>query len=331
MPELRHNLITREWVIIATERAKRPRDFSNHKDRLAAPAHADSCPFCPGNESKTSEELHRISIDGMWKMRVVPNKYPAVNRTGEKFRSVNGLRRMVTGVGLHDVIIESPLHNTSLALMEPEDVVTALKLYKERFVEAYKDPRVEHVIIFKNHGLGAGTTIYHPHAQLIAIPIVPVQHRDRVAAAMQYFDDTGLCLMCDTIQTELEDANRIVIETEFFLTFIPYAALSPFHTWIFPKRHCASFSGITDDEITDLGFHLKVLLAKLYHGLEDPDFNLVIRSSRPKDIGNEFTHWYMSIMPKLTKTAGFELGSGMYINQSLPEENAEFLKAVRID
>ncbi len=330
MPELRHNLITREWVIIATDRAKRPSDFSNHQDRMAAPSHVSSCPFCPGNESKTPEELHRISIDGMWKMRVVANKYPAVDRDGAKTRSIDGTERFVSGVGLHDIIIESPLHNTTLALMEPEDIVTALGLYKERFIEAYKDSRVEHVIIFKNHGLGAGTSIDHPHAQLVAIPIVPVQHRDRVNTAMQYFDDTGVCLMCDTLNREIKDAKRIVTETEHFLTFIPYAALSPFHSWIFPKRHSASFSDITDDEIEDLGFHLKNLLSRFYYGLEDPDFNLVIRSSRPKDIGNEFTHWYMSVMPKMTQTAGFELGSGMYINQSLPEENAEFLKGVRI-
>jgi UDPglucose--hexose-1-phosphate uridylyltransferase len=329
MPELRHNLITREWVIIATDRAKRPSDFKSHTDRMAAPSHVASCPFCPGNESKTPEEFHRVTIDGMWKMRVVANKYPAVDREGIPSRSVDGTHRFVAGVGLHDVIIESPLHNTTLALMEPEDLVIALGLYKERFIEAYNDPRVEHVIIFKNHGLGAGTTIDHPHAQLIAIPIVPVQHRDRVTTAMQYFDDTGVCLMCDTLKAEIDDKSRVVIETEHFLTFIPYAALSPFHTWIFPKRHCASFSGITTEETADLGFHLKSILAKFYYGLEDPDFNLVIRSSRPKDIGNEFTHWYLSLMPKLSKTAGFELGSGMYINPSLPEENAAFLRDAR--
>jgi UDPglucose--hexose-1-phosphate uridylyltransferase len=144
---------------------------------------------------------------------------------------------------------------------------------------------------------------------------------------MHYFDDTGECLICDTIKMEMEDGRRIVIDTDNFVTFVPYAALSPFHIWIFPKRHSASFSDISDEEIKDISFHLKSLLSRFYTGLEDPDYNQVIRSSRPKDIGNEYTHWYLSIVPRLSKVAGFELGSGMYINSSLPEESAAFLRA----
>lgn len=327
MSELRLNLITREWVIIATERAKRPADFKKSVDRRLSPPYLSSCPFCPGNEEHTPEEHFRIPADGAWTLRVVSNKYPAVSREGERKRSVDGTRRFVSGVGLHEVIVEAPLHNTIMALMDLENIVEIVRVYRDRFIVAYTDPRVEHVIIFKNHGLGAGTSIDHSHSQLIAIPVVPLQYRDRVLAAMHYFDDTGECLICDTIKMEMEDGRRIVIDTDNFVTFVPYAALSPFHIWIFPKRHSASFSDISDEEIKDISVHLKSLLARFYTGLEDPDYNLVIRSSRPKDVGNEYTHWYLSIIPRLSRVAGFELGSGMYINSSLPEESAAFLRA----
>ena len=295
--------------------------------RRLSPPYLASCPFCPGNEDHTPIEHFRISTDGAWKLRVVSNKYPAVSTEGEKHRSVDGTKRFVSGVGLHEVIVESQLHNTTMALRDLPDIVEIVGVYRDRFVEAYTDSRVEHVIIFKNHGLGAGTSIDHSHTQIVAIPIVPLQYRDRVLAAMHYFDDTGECLICDTVKMEIEDGSRIVIDTENFVTFVPYAALSPFHIWMFPKRHSASFSGITDEEIKDISFHLKSLLSKFYIGLEDPDYNMVIRSSRPKDIGNEYSHWYMSIITRLSHVAGFELGSGMYVNSSLPEESAAFLRA----
>lgn len=327
MPELRLNLVTREWVIIATERAKRPEDFEREKSPRTLPSHLTTCPFCPGNEAKTPQE--RIRLDGSdgWKIRVVDNKFPALSNVGEKKRTREDNRRLVTGVGVHDVIIESPLHNTSPALMDLEDVGDMINIYRNRFLDAYNDPRVEHVIIFRNHGERAGTSLEHPHSQLIATPVVPVQFRDRIEAALHYFDDTGSCLMCDLAKSELKEGTRVVNDTEHFVTFVPYAALSPFHTWIFPKRHSASFSGITEEEIKDFAFHLKTLLAKFYHGVGDPDYNYVIRSSRPRDAENEYCHWYLSVVPRLTMTAGFELGSGMYINVCLPEECAEFLKS----
>lgn len=329
MPELRLNLVTREWVIIATERAKRPTDFMRQETRRIPPPYLESCPFCPGNEHRTPEELFRLPLDGTWKVRVVANKYPAVSREGERKRAINGTRRWVAGVGLHDIIIESPEHDTNPALMELSDLEEVVRIYRDRFVEAHLDPRVEHAIIFRNHGPGAGTSIEHPHSQLIAIPVVPVQYRDRIQAAMQYFDSTGECLFCDTIRMEQEAGSRVVIETEHFLTFVPYAALSPFHVWIFPKRHSASLADITDEEIKAAAFHIKGLLSRFYTGLENPDYNLVIRSSRPRDVGNEFSHWYMSVVPRVSKVAGFEMGSGMYINSSLPEESAEFLRSVK--
>lgn len=331
MSELRLNQVTREWVIIASERAKRPIDFMNSRsERPQSPPFLGSCPFCPGNEHRTPAEQFRTPADGGWKIRVVSNKYPALT-DGEKKRTADGFRRSVTGVGIHEVIIESPIHNMSISSMEHSDVAELVRTYKRRFLQAHRDPRIEHVIIFKNHGEGAGTTLDHPHTQLIGTPVVPVQFRERVQSAMHYFDDTGECLLCAILRKEIEEGVRVLNDTGHFLTFIPYAALSPFHTWIFPKRHSAAFSSITEDEITDLAFHMKAILSRFYRGLDDPDFNYVIKSSRPEDDGNEYCHWYLSIVPRLTKAAGFELGSGMYINASLPEKSAEFIRSVRVE
>jgi len=331
MPELRLNLVTREWVIIATERAKRPEEFKSLPTKKAVPDFLKGCPFCPGNEEKTPKETFRIDGDKNWRIRVVQNKFAALSEIGEKKRVNNGIRRMVNSVGRHEVIIETPQHDVHPALLPIGHMEDLIHIYKNRFLDAYRDPRVEHVIIFKNHGERAGTSLEHPHSQLIATPVVPAQYRDRMEAATHYFDDTGVCLICDELQSELSEGKRIIMDTAHFVTFIPYAALSPFHTWIFPKRHTAAFSDITEPEIADLALHLKSLLCKLYYGLDNPDYNYVIRSAKPSEARNEYVHWYLAIVPRITRTAGFEIGSGIYINSSLPEQSAEFLKAVKIE
>lgn len=330
MPELRLNLVTREWVIIATERAKRPVDFIDRRDRRSALQHLTTCPFCPGNERRTPMEHFRLSENGSWRIRVVANRYPALAAEGDRKRTIESFKRSVTGVGRHEIIIESPSHNLNIPSFDLKHIEELIQIYKGRFIEAHSDPRVEHVIIFKNHGEGAGTSLEHPHTQLVAVPVVPIQFRDRVQSMMYFFDDTGECLLCSIIKKEREEKVRVILETEHFITFIPYAALSPFHTWIFPKRHSASFSEITEDEINEMAYHIKTLLAKFQSGLEDPDYNYVIRSSRPSDAANEYCHWYMSVVPRITKAAGFELGSGMYINTALPEESAGFLRSIQV-
>ncbi len=330
MSELRLNLITREWVIIAKERAKRPEDFIKTSPKKSLQPYLPDCPFCPGNESMTPPETYRISGKKEWKIRVTPNKFSALSISGTRKRHSNGVKRLVTGVGIHEVIIESPCHNSAIPTMPKGDINDIIKTYKNRFIDAHSNPNVGHVIIFKNHGPGAGTSLEHPHSQLIGSPVTPIQVRDRMEAFVHFFDDTGRCILCKTIDMEKREGIRIILETEHFLSFIPYAALSPFHTWIFPKKHSASFSDITDEESEDLAINLKTTLAKLYYGLEDPNYNYVIRSNRPKDSYSEYYHWYISIIPRLTMAAGFELGSGMYINISVPEESAEFLRKVKI-
>jgi UDPglucose--hexose-1-phosphate uridylyltransferase len=330
MAELRQNIITRDWVIIATERAKRPDEFIQpHHLTEPIPAYRDNCPFCAGNEERTPEEYFRLSNFKGWRVRAVPNKFPALSLTGEKIRKIEGIHHSMSAVGYHEVIIEHPDHNITTALMDAEDVGNIIKVYRQRYIEIMIDPRIEAIMIFKNHGKGAGTSLEHPHSQLAATPIVPFQVRSRIEEAIRYFDDTGECIFCSTLKDELA-AERVIWQSEYFVAFIPYAALSPFHTWIFPRRHASSFHEISDAEIADLAVTLKTVLAKLYYGLNNPDYNYSIRSIPIHDRNTDYFHWYIAIIPRVSTAAGFELGSGMYINSALPEESAKYLRDVKI-
>lgn len=330
MPEIRQNLVTREWVVIATERAKRPEDFKKEKAVKEIPSFDEKCPFCPGNEQNTPGETFRISDGKSWRVRVVPNKFAALNLEGERIRKIDGIKRSMTGVGIHDVVIETPVHNLTTALLSIDEIKNIIESYKARYLQILKDKRIEMVIIFKNHGESAGTSLIHPHSQIIGTPVVPSQVRYRMDVAMDYFDDTGECIFCKIMNDELKEKERIVFETNHFVAFVPYAALSPFHTWIFPKRHMSSFIEINESETNDLAYMLKTVLGKFYYGLNNPDFNYCIRSSPNDEHEVEYYHWYLTIVPRLVRTAGFELGSGMYINVTLPEENAEFLRKVEL-
>ena len=331
MPELRQNILTREWVIIATERAKRPEDFGKKKEGKVIPAYSPQCPFCPGNERLTPPQTYVVPNTGGWRIRVTPNKFAAVSYEGELRRTVKGIRRTITGVGVHEVIVETPEHNRPAALLDDVQVELLVETYLNRFSFASKDPRVEQVTIFKNHGEAAGTSLEHPHSQIIGTPIITGQLRDRLINALKHFDEYGECIFCHVMEQELKDRTRIVLETEHFVTFVQYAALTPFSMLIMPRRHMACFAEINDSEAADLARNLRRTLLKLYHGLHDPDFNYTIRTAPIENRGVKYYHWYLSIIPRLTKVAGFELGSGMFVNVSLPEENARFLREVNAE
>lgn len=332
MTELRQNIITGEWVIIGKERARRPDEFIRPPKQVPPlPPFDHECPFCPGNEAMSAEETFRVRDQDGWKVRVVRNKFPALSPEGDRLRQVDGIHRSMSGVGFHEVVIEHRRHDLSPALYAVEDLAKVLDAYRQRYVELRKDSRIEAIIIFKNHGESAGTSLQHPHTQIAATPIVPTQIRQRMDEAIRFFDETGECVFCATLKRELADQRRIVASTKSFVAFIPYAALSPFHLWIFPVRHCSSFDDINDSELSELAVTLHTVLAKLWHGLNDPDYNFAIRSIPAREGQREYFHWYLTIVPRVVRTAGFEIGSGMYINTSLPEESARFLREVRVD
>ena len=330
MPELRLNPITREWVIIAREKGKKPEDFTIVKEQERHPAFLKTCPFCPGNEAVTPKEIFRICDEKGWKIRVVPNKFAVLSREGEKLRTHVGLHKNVNGVGTHEVLIETPVHNLTTATMPLEQLKEVIQTYRDRFLEVYRDQRVEHAVVFRNSGPASGTTLEHPHSQVVGIPVTPLHIRSRIENTMRFFDDTGECLMCRIIKDELNEGTRILMDTKHFIAFVPYAALSPFHIWIFPKRHSGSFADMQSEEIWDIALNLKTIMAKLYHGLNNPDFNYVVMSGNPGDMNSGFIHWYISIVPRVAIASGFELGSGMYTNPLIPESAAEYLRNVKI-
>lgn len=331
MPELRQNFMTKEWVVIATERAKRPDQMTVHRAAKPLPSFSENCPFCPGHENQTPPEILRLPDGNGWKARIVPNKFAALSPESKPERTIHRSMRAMGGFGFHDVIVETTDHSLAMAMMTDPQVTDILRIYKTRYTQLSLDPRVAHITIFKNHGADAGTSLEHPHSQMIATPVISYQVRRRFQEAMQHYDDFGECIFCQYIDEELEDGRRVVVESEHFAAVELFASPSPFCTHIYPKRHMASFGDISAVEIADLGRVLRALLAKLYHGLENPDFNFTIRTAPAEWVGVRYFHWYLSVIPRLTRTAGFELGSGMFINPVIPEQAAEFLRNVKLE
>lgn len=334
MPEIRFNPVTGDWVVIATERAKRPEDFVHKRERKEVLPYVETCPFCPGNEAKTPPETFALrDPEGRWIVRSVPNRFSALSPSGDVVKQrATRFRQSVSGVGLHEVIIETPDHSMTTALLPRSQIESILSVYRNRLIEFYRDPRIQHVVIFKNHGAGAGTSLEHPHSQIVGTPVFPGQVMTRVEEAIKnyYYIDFGECLYCSLIKDEMDQGLRIVNENDSFVAFIPYAAASPFHLWIFPKTHRTCFGEIDDREISDLAALLKDILLRLYIGLDNPDFNYMIRCLSPAEAGSKFFHWYIALIPRVTQMAGFEMGTGMFINTALPEESAKFLRELKL-
>jgi UDPglucose--hexose-1-phosphate uridylyltransferase len=332
MPELRQDPATKQWVIMATERAKRPHDFKKSGPPEPLPAYKADCPFCPGNEKMTPPEILAYRQGGPpnspgWWVRVVTNKFSALVPDGSLTRrEEEGLFRKMDGVGQHEVIIETPQHNQCIALMENKQVEEILLAYRERYLTLREDSRFKLIIIFKNHGLAAGTSLDHPHSQLVATPIVPLNIRHRFEKAASHLDDDGTCVYCDIIREGLRVRTRLIMETNRFVTFHPFASRAPFETWILPKDHQASFGSISMNDAKEFAKVLKTTLFQLYLGLNNPAFNYIIHTAPIKDEHEDYFHWHLQILPRLLTPAGFELGTGIFINTALPEETAAFIR-----
>lgn len=326
MSEIRENPLTGEWVIIAPARAKRGGNVAAAPAPPDVPDFLEGCPFCPGNET-LSEECFRVGgANGGWSVRSVLNKFSVLSSTGEVARpecSAPG-QVSVNAVGRHEVIVESPRHDFSLGRASQEDVERILLAYRERFLVFSADPRVRHVIVFKNHGAEAGASQQHPHSQIVGLPILPGQVEERIERSQRYLADNAGCLGCALIARERGQACRIVAENDAYVAFIPYAALSPYHLWIFPKQHAACFAA--ESGMGPLAEILRAVLGKVCGMLGNPAYNLIIRSLGPEEKHAPHFHWYISIVPRVNKRAGFELGTGMYINPSSPETCAQALR-----
>ena len=320
-------------MIIATERAKRPSDFLRDKVEIKG---AGFCPFCYGNESKTPPEILAYRQDGSqrnapgWSLRVVPNKFPALGIEGNIGRQGEGLYDKMHGVGAHEVIIETPEHRLTLATLPVSRVEDVLWAFRDRILDLKKDRRFKYILIFKNHGEAAGASLEHPHSQLIALPVVPKRVLEEVDGAKEYYSFKERCVFCDIIRQEVESKIRVIAENNEFIALAPFAPRFPFEMWLIPKVHRSSFEESQKSEFAQLAELLKEMLARLDKVLDHPAYNYIIHTSPFPDSSNDYYHWHLEIMPKLTKMAGFEWGTGFYINPTPPEESAKFLREAAV-
>lgn len=333
MPELRKDPIVGRWVIIAPDRAKRPEDFTqefkSNGNRFD--------PFLEGNEESTPPEILAYREPGSeangtgWRVRVVPNKFPALQIEGNLDKRGDGMYDLMNGVGAHEVVIECPHFETDMSRLSVDNIREVLWAYRDRLVDLKRDPRLVHGLIFKNKGAAAGASLEHSHSQLIVSSVVPISVWEEMTGSLEFYNFRGRCIYDDMIQQELANGSRIVLDTPGFVVFCPFAARFPFETWIVPKQHSSHYENIPRQGIEELGMVLKTVLGKLALALDDPPYNYVLHTA-PFD-STELPHyrWHFEIFPRLTRVAGFEWGSGFYINPVMPEEAAEFLRGIEID
>ena len=334
MSEIRQDPTNEEWVIMARERAKRPHEFVRQQTKHEPPTFLSSCPFCPGNEAMTPPETlsYRDEKSANWRVRVFANLFAALTPEGSTMRrEEDSFFLDMDGVGVHEVIVETPAHNKPLALMEDSEVEDVLHAYHERYNALSQMPFLKLIIIFKNQGLSAGTSLEHPHSQLVATPVVPKHIRMKYEVAIRHYDNTGQCLYSDLLSHELSIGKRVVMETKEFIVFHPFASHLPFETWIVPKMHRACFGDASAEELENLAQVLRIILLKLYRGLNNPDFNYVIDTAPVGDENKNYYLWHLRIIPRLTEAAGFEIGSGININTALPEETAQFMRELQVE
>jgi len=341
MPELRKDPIIGRWVIIATERARRPDQFSAPAE---GPAEGE-CPFCQGSEEHTPPAIltypnsthDRNKLD--WKVRVIPSIKPMLKIEGDLGRSGLGIYDMMNGIGAHEVVIETPEHINNIADLSIEQIDNVLDVYIHRITDLSRDNRFKYVLVFKNHGwVAGGGRIKHSRSQLVATPATPKRVKEELAGARRYFDYRERCIFCDLIKQELESKDRLIIDIDGFLAIVPFASRFPFEIWVLPKKHACDFIALDGSSRKDLAKILKIVLLKLKIGLGDPPFNYIIHNApfrRPK-VGywktiEEDYHWHIEIMPRLTRVAGFEWGTGFYICPLPPEDAAKFLREVKVE
>ncbi len=333
MPDLRKDPIVGRWVIIALERAKRPHDFKPPVQKLAG---AETCPFCAGREENTPPEILAYRERGSkpnepgWRLRVIPNKYPALKIEGQLNKRGEGIYDKMAGVGAHEVIIESPEHHVSLSTLTEENIREVLWVYRDRLVDLKKDTRFVHGMIFKNVGAAAGASLEHTHSQLIVTPIVPISVAEEMNGSLEFYNYRGRCIYCDMIEQELATESRVVLSSEHFAVICPFASRFPFETWIVPKAHSSHYENIPKSGVDDLGTVLKQTLTRLETALDNPPYNYIIHTSPFDHQDLPHYHWHIEIIPRLTNIAGFEWGTGFYINPVPPEDAARFLRDATI-
>jgi len=329
MPELRKDPVIGRWVIVAEERALRPHDFVVAQDEKTG---AGFCPFCAGNEAKTPAEVFAFRDTGGesngpgWKVRVVPNKFPVLRIEGDLGKRAKGMYDRMRGIGAHEVFIETPDHETTISGLPDEHVTLILSAFRERLLDLRRDSRLAYGMLFKNVGLSAGASLEHTHSQLIVTPVIPTRVCEELAGSKKFYEYRDRCVFCDILDQEFSVEERIVLVTDRFVAIAPYASRFPFETWIVPREHASHFETMTWEAMEDLAFILKRTLFRIEEALDHPPYNFMIHTGPMQSGPLDHYHWHIEIIPRVTKTAGFEWGTGFYINPVPPEAAAEFLR-----
>lgn len=326
MPELRKDPIIGRWVIIGTERVRRPADFRVQR----APRRGDSCLFCAGREAETPPELlaTRDAPGAPWRVRVVPARFPALRVEGELERRGHGLYDLMNGIGAHEVIVESPNHDDTLATLPASHVEDVVRAWRDRIVDLKRDQRFRSILVFQSHGVEAGAAVDHAHTQLLATPTPPQRLGDELHHARAYHDYRERCLFCDILHQETDERTRIVMETEHVVAFAPFAARFPFEVWILPRRHVPGFENTGPAELRDVARVLRGVLRKLDAALDAPPWNLVVHSAPFGDAESPFYHWHIEVTPRVHYASNIGWGGGFHVNPMPPEDAARFLRDV---
>jgi UDPglucose--hexose-1-phosphate uridylyltransferase len=321
--EFRKDPLSDRWVIIAEHRAARPDQFSVAARRIVAP-----CPFCGGREGETppavatyySEES--ISANGAWQVRVVPNKYPAL-QAGDATHPADALRRAATG--RHEVIVESPQHVVSLSALSEEQAALTFRAYQDRLCRIREDTQLAYGLVFKNARAAGGASLEHSHSQLLATPMTPAVLLEEMSGAERYWRQHGQCVFCDLAAQELSAGERLVLATDHYVAFCPFASRFPYETWIVPHHHALRFEEET--HVRELALLTRELIRRLETVLNEPAYNYWVHTAPWRGAAGDGFHWHLEIVTRVARLAGFELGAGYFINPVSPEQAAQRLRS----
>jgi UDPglucose--hexose-1-phosphate uridylyltransferase len=341
MSELRWDPIKLNWVIIAPERGK----HWNEVPKEQSAEREEACPFCYGNEGKTPGEIFAVRPEGPpnspgWKVRVIPNRHPVLRIEGELKSRAYGMYDVMTGIGAHEIIIETPDHEKGLADLSIAEITDVLNVYRSRLLDLSRDLRFRYLVLFKNHGFQAGATLSHSHSQLIAVPLAPPVSVTEMRVCREFYDRKQRCLFCDIIEFELQSGERIVNEFSDFIIMAPYASCFPFELRLLPKKHSHDYTLLDNAQLAELATAMKDMLSRLKNALNDPPYNFILHTTPPMHArpgkpdfwsSIEFDyHWHIELVPRLSRVAGFEWGTGFHINPTAPEDAAAFLREIDI-
>lgn len=331
MPELRKDPILGRWIIIARERSKRPTDFV-----VESPfTKGGFCPLCPDNEKTTPDEVLVYGRDGDrfpnssgWKLRVVPNKYPALVIEGELEKQGEGLYDRMNGIGAHEVVIESPNHEDRFTFLPHEQMKLTFRAFRDRIRDLSRDDRFSYVMVFKNYGKAAGASLEHSHSQLVALPIMPRMLDAELQGSLSYYQYKDRCVFCDIIRQEIQQDIRLVCENDKFVTLAPFAPRTPFEMWVLPRKHSSSYEAQDDVSLSALTDIFSETLKRLDACIPGVPYNFVLHTQPLRSQPLDHYHWHFEIVPKLTSIAGFEWGTGFYINPMPPEDTCRYLREI---